>query len=606
MALERLALCAALLSLAACAGTAPVQVPITSRAVPLIQADGFTFRDLDRDGALTTFEDWRLTPAERAADLLARMTLAEKAGQLIVPSLNPSAPMGQAASGHDLTALAQQFNHDRATHFNARLSADPRTLAQANNAAQELAEGGRLAIPITLSTNSRHGFTELVGASLGGGTFSAWPNSLGFAALGDAELVRQQAALVARDLRATGFGVLLGPQIDLATEPRWPRSYETYGEDAALSARLAAAFVTGLQGSARGVQRGGVTAVIKHFAGYSAAVDGFDAHNRYGRFSHLSGAEFAQHIRPFAGAIDAQAAGVMPAYSILRGLELDGAQLDQRGVGFSHEILSGVLRGQLGFDGFILSDWGIINDCGDICMNGFPAGQRPNFSGISMAWGVEQLTMAQRVGLAMGAGMNQFGGLESAQPILDAVAQGLVTQEQIDDSVRRVVTADLALGLFENPFVDPESASRLTTSAADIAWGEAVQARSAVLLESDRSMGIAPGTRVYLSGFDPAVARSVGLVPVDDPGNAQVAILRTAAAFETLHPQYMFGSMHQEGSLAFARLLSGELAPEGRLPFELPSSMAAVEAQRSGAAADSADPLYPVGYQLDPQLSNRR
>lgn len=626
----------------------PEQARISSRGIPVIEVDGLRFRDLNRNDTLDAYEDWRRPAAERAEDLLAMMTLEEKAGQLVIPGLNPNAPFGQTATGHDLDALRDFVAEKHISHVNIRLGADARTLALSNNAAQEVAESGRLGIPLTISTDSRHGFTELVGASFASGAFSSWPNSLGFAALQDADVVRAQAALVARDLRASGFAMLLGPQIDLASEPRWPRIYETYGENPELSAKLAAAFVEGVQGSTDGAGKGGVAAVIKHFAGYSAAVDGLDAHNRYGRFSQVDADEFRLHTMPFEGAFRSRPAGVMPAYSILRGLEIDGEPVEQVGTAFSSAIIGSVLRRQLGFEGVVVTDWAVIEDCGDICMNGFPEGQYPTFQGISTAWGVENLTKAQRVAKALNAGVDQFGGLEQTEPLLKAVRSGLVTQARVDQSVQRVLEMNFKLGLYEDPFVDADRAEAIVSGEVDAAAGRLVQSRSMVVLESDRKIAIEPGAKVALFGVDAELAGEAGFTPVTDPAEAQFAIVRTSSPFERLHPNYMFGSIQQEGSLAFPEdhpalafierlpaelplivdvrldrpailtpfkdranillasfgtgdtaffdVLQGRVAPVGRLPFQLPSSMDSVRAQRPGTPMDLDEPLYEFGY----------
>ncbi len=626
------------------------QLELSTRTIGLINSGSLQFRDMNRNRRLDGYEDWRLTPEQRAADLVSHMTLEEKAGQLIYPGLNPNAPFGQTATGHDLDGLKQTLFGQHATHLALRLVADPVTVARANNAAQEVAETGRLGIPLTIATDSLHGFTGLLGASAVGGRFTPWPNPLGFAALDDEELVRRQANLVRRDLRAVGITMLLGPQIDLATEPRWPRFFETYGDDPAISARLAAAFVTGLQGSDAGLQQGGVAAVIKHFAGYSAAIDGFDAHNRYGRFSAVNADEFAQHIKPFDAAIKAHAAAVMPAYSILKGLVLDGRETEQVGTAFNRDVIDGVLRKRLGFDGLVLSDWAIINDCSDICMIGFPEGVRPSFEGVSTAWGVENLTMAERVAKAMNAGVDQIGGAEDAGPIIEAVRGGLVSEARLDEAVRKVLAIDISMGLYEQPFVDETTVAATVSGPDDRRWGWSVQGRSTVLLENDGALPLSAGAKVYLQGVNVDLARQAGLVPVENARDADVAIMRAKSPFETLHPNYTFGSVHQEGSLAFPAdspankfmqslppdlpliaevqldrpailtpfkpranvllagfgaddeafldVLTGRTVPEGRLPFELPSSMASVERQRPGTPSDSGDPLYPRGYRF--------
>ncbi|MES2700085.1 MAG: glycoside hydrolase family 3 N-terminal domain-containing protein, partial [Pseudomonadota bacterium] len=500
-----------LLGLAACAtvpASPPVQANLATRATRVVVADGLRFRDLDRNGALTPYEDWRLTPAARAADLLGRMTLAEKAGQMVVANLPGNAPRGQPGTAYDAAGLAAMIGERHVTHGVSRLSVPARELAAANNAIQQVAEGGRLGIPALVTTDPRHGFTELVGASVAGGQFSQWPNGVGIAALNDPAFTQAYAALVRDDLRATGFAMLLGPQIDLASEPRWPRNFDTYGEDAEVSAAQAEAFVTGLQGGPDGVSPGGVAAVVKHFAGYGASATGFDAHNYYGRHSRVSAAEWPAQVRPFEGAFRARPSAVMPSYSILLDLVLDGQPAEQVGAGFSRQLLTDQLRERLGFSGVTLSDWAITADCNDECLNGAPAGQAPSFASISTAWGVESLTRPQRFAKAIAAGMDQFGGVDDPAPLLEAVELGLVNEAQIDVSVTRILTQSFALGLFEAPFVDEDAASASVGTADEVARGLAAQAASMVVLEADRPLALAAGTRVLLSGVAPEVARA--------------------------------------------------------------------------------------------------
>ncbi|MEL1250945.1 glycoside hydrolase family 3 protein [Aurantiacibacter gilvus] len=633
--------------LAACTPTAD-QAELGSRDVPLIEVDGLQFRDLDKDGALTPYEDWRLTPQERAEDLVARMTLDEKAGQMVVGGLAGNAPPGEPATGYDLDAVTALVAETGVTHVISRLATGNTALAEANNAVQQVAENGRLGIPAVIMTDPRHGFTELAGASVEGGQFAQFPNGVGIAALDDPAFAETYGALVRGDLRATGFTMLLGPQIDLATEPRWPRNFDTFGEDADISARTAEAFVRGLQGGPDGVEADGVAAIIKHFAGYSASATGFDAHNYYGRHSRLNAEEWEQHIRPFQGALAASPAGVMPAYSILQELELDGAPMEQVGVGYNRYLLNDVLRGELGFEGVILSDWAITRDCSSECVEGHPEGEPPSFATVSTAWGVEDLSEAERFAKGVQAGLDIFGGVDDPSPLVEAVASGLLDEALVDAAVTRVLVQAFELGLFENPFVDPALAETEIGTPDEWAMGLQAQAESMVLLEMEGNAALAEGTRVLLFGVNEEAARAAGLEPVSNAAEADVAVVRTRSPSEMLHPQYIFGSMHQEGSLAFPSdhpalqfmnglpadlpviadvqldrpailvpfkdrastlfasfgasdrafldVLTGQATPRGSLPFELPSSMAAVEAQRPGAAADSADPLYPLGF----------
>lgn len=644
----------ATLPLAACATvpSAPGQPALTTRGIPLITADGRQFRDLDRNGALTPYEDWRLSPQARAADLLARMTLAEKAGQMVVGNLPGNAQRGQPDTAYSEAGATAMIRERFVTAGVSRLSVPARPLLVANNRLQEIAEGGRLGIPFLVTTDPRHGFTELAGASTTGGQFSQWPNGAGLAALNDPVVTRRYAAMVADDLRATGFTMLLGPQIDLASEPRWPRNFDTFGEDAQVSAAQAEAFVIGLQGGTQGIAPGGVAAVVKHFAGYGASANGFDAHNYYGRHARLTAAEWPTQLVPFEGAFRAQPSSVMPAYTIPLDLTINGQPVEEVGTGYIRAILTDELRHRLGFAGVTLSDWAITNDCPQTCRDGVPAGQMPDWSSISTAWGVENLTRPKRFAKSIAAGMDQFGGVDDPAPLIEAVQLGLVSEAQVDAAVTRILVRSFQLSLFDAPFVDEARADSVGT-AQEVEWGLKVQAQSSVLLEADRPLALAPGTRVLLSGVSDDAARAAGLVPVSDPAQAQAAILRTRSPSEMLHPGYVFGALHQEGSLAFPadhparrfidhlpaglplyaavqidrpailtpvkaranvllatfgtgdaallQVLTGREVPMGRLPFELPSSMAAVEAQRPGTPADSADPLYRLGYRLERQ-----
>lgn len=645
------------ISAAACAtlGTAPpapspAQPRLARSSIPVISADGLEFRDLDRNGTLTPYEDWRLSPAARAADLADRLSLEEKAGLMVVASLANNAPRGEPATGYDEASLNRQLLERHTPYLISRLSTETALLAEANNRVQAVAEQTRWGIPALIMTDPRHGFTELAGASVAGGQFSQWPNGVGIAALNDPAAVERYADMVRGDLRSAGFAMLLGPQIDLASEPRWPRNFDTYGEDAEISASTAAAFVRGLQGGAQGLGPHSVAAVIKHFAGYSASSTGFDAHNYYGRYARLNAAEWEQHIRPFAGALEANPAGVMPSYSIIEELVLDGEPLVQAGAGYNHRLLTGELRNRLGFYGVILSDWAITSDCSERCRDGAPVGEAPSFADVSTAWGVEHLSRPERFALGLRAGLDQFGGVDDPAPLIEAVQLGLVHEDWLEGPVRRLLEQSFALGLFENPFVEPAHAAATIGTPDEIAAGRSAQAQSMVLLEADRALTLAPGTRVALFGVRADTAIAAGLVPVADPADAEIAILRARSPAEMLHPGYVFGAMHQEGSLAFPAdhpalafmtslpaglplmadvqldrpailtpfrpraqvllasfgasdaalfdVLSGRVIPRGQLPFELPSSMDAVAAQRPGAPADSQAPLYPLGYRL--------
>ncbi|MFT4249485.1 MAG: glycoside hydrolase family 3 N-terminal domain-containing protein [Pseudomonas sp.] len=656
---NRPAACAAALALTlgtAAAATQPQQPRLGTRAVPLIEVDGLRFRDLDRNGRLDPYEDWRLPPEQRAADLVARMSLAEKAGAMMfgtLPTLGGGLGGGGAqATGYDLDKARALLGERHVNSLITRLRLEPQALAEQHNALQAIAEQGRLGIPLTLGSDPRNHFQYTAGASVQAGQFSVWPEATGLAAIGDPDTVRRFAAIARREYRAVGLHTTLSPMADLATEPRWPRINGTFGEDAALARRLVQAYVEGFQGGSDGVTRDGVASVVKHWVGYGAAAEqGFDSHNPYGRHAAFPGGNFAQHIVPFEGAFAAHVAGVMPTYSILRELVHEGHALDQVGAGFNRWLLTDLLRGRYGFDGVIVSDWLITADCTRACLEGSAPSQPFE---VAMPWGVEHLSKLERYVLGVEAGLDQFGGSDEPELLVEAVRRGLLPESRLDASVARVMALKFRQGLFEDPFVEPRATAAVFSDPATRAAALDAQRRALVLLKNDAALlplGHAP-RKVFLHGIDAAAATAKGWAVVGDPAQAELAIVRLHTPFERLHPHHLFGTLQHEGNLAFepgqeefelvaglaARglpvvatvyldrpavltallpytgallgdfgvsdpalldVLAGDAAPRGRLPFELPSSMAAVEAQLPDLPHDSADPLFGFGFGLD-------
>jgi beta-glucosidase len=632
------------------------QPALGTRSAPLIERDGLRFRDLDRNGTLDPYEDWRLTPEARARDLVGRMTLEEKAGTMMHGTARTAGPMGGAGVGvaYDSAANRALIDGAKVNSLITRLGGDPATLAAQDNALQEIAERSRLGIPLTISTDPRHHFQYVLGASVTAGRFSQWPEALGFAAIGDAGLMRRFGDIARQEYRAVGIQMALSPQADLSTEPRWSRINGTFGEDADLAGRMVRAYVEGFQHGSKGADTGGVLTVVKHWVGYGAAAKGYDSHNYYGRKASYSGNNLPYHVKPFLGAFAAHVAGVMPTYSILEGATWNGKPVEQVGAGFNRQLLTDLLRGQYGYKGVILTDWAVTNDCNERCRDGVKPGDRPSFADVGMPWGVEDIPKRARFVKAVQAGVDQFGGTEDASVLVDAVRAGELTEARLNESAQRILTEKFALGLFENPYVDPAATARRVGTDAFRAAGVDAQRRSLVLLENDGKIlplqrsGKSGPLRIYAANVDSAAVRRAGYVVVTDPTQADVAVMRLAAPFETLHPGYVFGAMQHEGSLEFrvgdpafdefrrvsaivptivtiyldrpavltplkghARavlanfgisddalmdVVAGRAKPQGKLPFDLPSSNAAADAQHSDVAHDIARPLYPFGF----------
>ena len=629
------------------------QPVLSQRSVTILTVDGLHFKDLNKNSKLDRYEDWRLAPEARAEDLLEQMTLDEMAGLLVHGTLaTVGASVGRGTGGYDESKVRAFIGDAHINSFITRLSGTAEFLANQNNRIQELAESTRLGVPVTISTDPRNHFEYIAGASVQAGSFSKWPELLGFAAAGDENLVRSFADIARQEYLAVGIRETLSPQADLATDPRWPRINGTFGEDAETARRLLRAYVEGFQAGKSGPNPSSVLAIVKHWVGYGAQKDGWDSHNYYGRFADFPGNNFAYHVIPFTGAFDANVAGVMPTYSILQHVSIDGAPLEQVGAGFNAQLLTGLLRSKYKFKGVVVSDWAITNDCTGYCRDGFPPGQKPDFSQLGMSWGVEGLSREDRFAKAINAGVDQLGGTEEANLIVGAVHDGKLKKSRVQEAASRILIQKFQTGLFENPYVDASRAKEIVGNARFATQAEQAQRRSLVLLENKK--GILPiepaGKRVFLHGIDPSAAAEAGFTVVDSPEKADIAVIRANAPFESEHPGYTFGRIQHEGRLDFREsdpayaalvkasaivptvvtvnldrpailtnvkdkaaalignfgvndrvlleVICGHGRPEGHLPFELPSSVEAVRSQKGDVPHDSENPLYRFGYGL--------
>jgi beta-glucosidase len=643
-----LAILCAPLTLPAAAQTVS-QPELGYRGAPLIQQDGYQFKDLNRDGKLNKYEDWRLSPVQRAEDLTQRMTLEEKAGLM----MHGTAPVkGNVVGNGDVYDPDASRDMIVGAHVNSLLTRlngnDPARLAEQNNQLQGIAESSRLGIPVTVSTDPRNSYQELVGISNPAGKFSQWPEAIGIGAAGSESLARQYASRIGQEYRAVGITEALSPQADIASEPRWARISGTFGENPELARKLVRGYITGMQNGSEGLNAQGVAAVVKHWVGYGAAEDGWDGHNAYGKHAVFKTNNLAQHIVPFKGAFESQVAAVMPTYSVLSGVNWNGKTPEPVAAGFNHFLLTDLLRGEYKFKGVVISDWLITNDCDDECVNGSPEGKKPLPGG--MPWGVESLTKEQRFVKAVQAGIDQFGGVTDSDVIVKAVKKGLITEARVNESAKRILTQKFELGLFEQPYVNAANADKIVGSEATQKEANQAQLQSLVLLQNKNILPLKKGTRVWLYGADAAEATKAGLTVVEHPQDAQVAIMRTSAPFEQPHQAYFFGRRHHEGSLEYKadsevmktltdvsskvpvimtmfmerpavlsdvtnktqafianfglsdEVLFSRLTADapyiGRLPFAMPASMDAVLKQDPSVPDDMTSPLYPLGFGL--------
>jgi beta-glucosidase len=580
-------------------------------------------------GPAGPYQDPSLSPEQRAEDLLSRMDLQDKAGMLFhdIARIGPGGTLMGEDGGRPPTERA--VRDLRLNHFCVMGPAeDARTFAAWHNRLQEVARTSGLGIPVTLSTDPRHSFTTNAGTAARAGAFSQWPEPIGLAALRDPDLVERFADIARQEYLAVGLRVALHPQVDLATEPRWARIAHTFGEDADLTGELTAAYVRGFTGGALG--EASVATMVKHFPGGGPQKDGEDPHFAYGREQVYPGGRFETHLQPFAAAIEAGATQVMPYYGMPVGTEFD-----EVGFGFNKGVVTGLLRERLGFDGIVCTDFRLLTDG---VFRGEPMPAR--------AWGVEHLDPHERALVALEAGVDQFGGEGRPDLLVDLVRSGRLAEARLDTSVRRLLVEKLRLGLFEHRSVDVEHAAATVGRADFAALGAGTQSAAITrLTEAGRgpaALPLAPGLRVYAEGFTSGAAGRLGAL-VDDPAAADLAVLRLAAPYEPRPGA--FESMFHAGSLAYpdaerdrvlaitrqvptlvdvhldrpavlpeiaaaaaallvdfgasddalVDVLTGRAQARGRLPFDLPSSMAAVEASRPDVPFDTADPLFRFG-----------
>jgi len=473
--------------------------------VTIIESKGFAFKDLNKNGKLDEYEDWRLSVNERATDLASKMSIEQIAG-LMLYSAHQSIPAGgrgpfggtyggksfreSGAAPSDLSDQQNKFlTDDNLRHVLITRVQSPEVAARWNNNAQALVEGLGLGIPANNSSDPRHRTRADSEYNAGaGGEISMWPSSLGMAATFSPEVVREFGEIASKEYRALGIATALSPQVDLATDPRWMRFSGTFGPDPQLSADLARAYVDGFQTSEGAMEISGgwgyqsVNAMVKHWPGGGTGEGGRDAHYGYGKFAVYPGNNANEHLIPFiSGAFDlaggtSMASAVMPYYTISVGLDPGGEQV---GNAYSKYIITNLLRDKYGYEGVVCTDWNVTKDVASIDV--FMTGK---------SWGVRDLTEAERHYKLLQAGVDQYGGNNEVGPVIEAYELGV--QEMGEDAIRarfeasaiRLLTNIFQVGLFENPYLNVEYSKNEVGKPDYMKAGYEAQLRSAVMLKN--------------------------------------------------------------------------------------------------------------------------
>ena len=499
----------------------------TTSGVKLIFDGGYAFKDLNKDGKLDKYEDWRLTADERAKDLASKLSVEQIAG-LMLYSAHQSIPAGRSrfmsgtyngkpfeesgAKASDLSDQQVKFlTEDNVRHVLVTRVESPEIAAIWNNNVQALCEGIGFGIPANNSSDPRHQAVSNAEYNVGSeGQISMWPGSLGMAATFDPALVKKFGEIASQEYRALGIATALSPQIDLATEPRWSRFGGTFGESPQLSTDMARAYVDGFQTStgtkliADGWGYTSVNAMIKHWPGGGPEEGGRDAHFSYGKYAVYPGNNLADHLLPFTeGALKLEggtkmASAVMPYYTI--SYNLDTKNKENVGNAYNAYLINDMLRGTYGFDGVACTDWGVTKD--NPAVNSFG----------TTSWGVESLTVAERHYKAIMAGMDQFGGNNDKGPVVEAYNMGVkehgeeIMRQRFELSAVRLLRNIFRVGLFENPYLNVDETRKTVGNPEFMKAGYDAQLKSVVMLKnSDKILPLQKNVTLYIpKKFTPA------------------------------------------------------------------------------------------------------
>ena len=547
----------------------------------VIEKDGLYFKDLDGSGELKSYDDWRLPPKERAEAYVKVLTTEEKIAQLFIsdwrmgkyPVTGPMAAMApeevildesgvlDEAEFRGKTIFGEQYLPGTTTllkewfsrHLILRANATAEDMTDWLNQLQAVAEECPHWVPVSVASNSRNENGEVVfGMNDAAGVFATWPGTLGIAAAvkgAGLELVDEFADCIRREWNACGLRKGYMYMADIMTDPRWQRSYGTFGEDPELVCAVMERLIPGIQGSKAGVTADGVAVTTKHFPGGGARENGFDPHYAAGQWNVYAteGSLQKYHIPAFKTAVENHTSAIMPYYSkpaaaksaVQTDCEGNPCEMEPFGFAYNRTFIQTMLREQLGFQGYINSDTGIVHN---------------------MCWGVEMLDSAERIGFAVNhAGVDLISGLFDNEAGMEAYNRGkndyyethpvpdgftkeqlVLTDEALDRAVARTLQEMFELGMFENPYRSAKDAVQAVGEQADWDAAARVHRQSVVLLKND---GILPlvdekcaQKKFYVEAFKKDAAQAeeatkalremfADRILTDDPGEADFAVL---------------------------------------------------------------------------------
>lgn len=436
-------------------GESDVQPALAPRVKTIIEADGHRFIDLNGNGALDVYEDWRNDAATRAEDLVGQMTVREKIAQMQHPTFLPR------ADGAIPSYLEKWCNAEGIGMLLIRELNSVEAAAATMNIIQEYAEGSRLGVPVLVSMDSVHGLSYVSGSTV-------TPHNLALAATRDEALVTKLAQIAREEHIAVGVRMTLSPEADIASEPRWGRVMETFGEDPDLVTQMVTAQVKAFQNGAEGLNDGSIVACMKHFPGAGPQMDGKDTS------PIVSSEETLQiHLKPYYAALEANVASVMPYYSVPLTLDMENSAIG------SKATLQDLLRDEMGFEGIIQTDWGMI-------------------------WAIQEALgtmtgeeVSDEEAILIGITQSRVDGIGGESIRLIDQMEGFTNDGKIDEDIltaaaTRIVKVKFEMGVFENPYCDVEYAVSFVGNEESRAVNLEAARKAMTLLKND---GILPLNR---------------------------------------------------------------------------------------------------------------
>lgn len=439
-------------------GETYTQPTLNPHSKSVLEMDGYQFIDLNGNGELDVYEDWRQDAETRAADLVSQMTVREKIAQMQHPTYLPR------ADGKIAPYLKEYCSEYGIGMLLIRELNSVEAAATTMNTIQEYAEASRLGVPVLVSMDSVHGLSYVSGATV-------TPHNLALAATRDEALVTKLAEIARDEHLAVGVRMTLSPEADIASEPRWGRVMETFGEDPDLVTRMVTAQVVAFQNGRDGLNTGSIVACMKHFPGAGPQMEGKDTS------PIISSEETLQiHLKPYYAALEVNVASIMPYYSVPLALDMENSAIG------SKATLQDLLRDEMGFTGIIQTDWGMI-------------------------WAIQEALgtmtgeeVSDEEAILIGVTQSRVDGIGGESIRLIDLMEEYTQEGKIDEAIltaaaTRIVKVKFEMGMFENPYCDVDYAVSFVGNEENQKVNLQAAREAMTLLKNDGALPLNPDAK---------------------------------------------------------------------------------------------------------------